>query len=94
MCNAPFRELLTLIVLDGDANLPQYLLVRLADRRSQRPNRGRGIEIENRYEVLMLKILVCIQSAAGHQGVGKPRPQTKAPGRAQRHLLMDGTSVK
>ena len=23
-----------------------------------------------------------------------PRPQTKAPGRAQRHLLMDGTSVK
>ena len=62
--------MLTLIVLDGDANLPQYLLVRLADRRSQRPNRGRGIEIENRYEVLMLKILVCIQSAAGHQGVG------------------------
>lgn len=62
--------MLTLIVLDGDANLPQYLLVHLADRRPQRPNRGRGIEIENRYEVLMLKILVCIQSAAGHQGVG------------------------
>lgn len=62
--------MLTLIVLDGDANLPQYLLVHLADRRSQRPNRGRGIEIENRYEVLMLKILVCIQSASGHQGVG------------------------
>lgn len=59
-----------LIVLDGDADLPQHLLVHLADRRSQRPNRGRGIEIENRHEVLMLEILVCIQSAAGHQGVG------------------------
>ena len=59
-----------LIVLDGDADLPQYLLVQLADRRSQRPNRGRGIEIENRHEVLMLEILFRIQSTAGHQGVG------------------------
>ncbi len=59
-----------LIVLDGDADLPQHLLVHLADRRSQRPNRGRGIEIENRHEVLMLEILFRIQSAAGHQGVG------------------------
>lgn len=58
-----------LIVLDDDADLPQHLLVHLADRRSQRPNRGRGIEIENWHEVLMLEILVCIQSAAGHQGV-------------------------
>ena len=57
-------------MLDGDTDLPQHLLVDLADRRSQRPNRGRGIEIENRHEVLMLKILVCIQPAAGHQGVG------------------------
>ena len=57
-------------MLDGDTDLPQHLLVDLADRRSQRPNRGRGIEIENRHEVLMLEILVCIQPAAGHQGVG------------------------
>ena len=59
-----------LIVLDGDADLPQHLLVHLADRRSQRPNRGQGIEIENRHEVLMLEILLRIQPAAGHQGVG------------------------
>ena len=58
-----------LIVLDGDADLPQHLLVHLADRRSQRPNRGRGIEIENRHEVLMLEILLRIQPTAGHQGI-------------------------
>ncbi|MFR8790106.1 hypothetical protein [Gallintestinimicrobium sp.] len=70
MCNAPFRELLALIVLDGDADLPQNLLVDLADRCAQRPNRGRGIEIENRHEVLMLEILFRIQPTARHQGIG------------------------
>ena len=57
-------------MLDGDADLPQHLLVDLADRRSQCPNRGRGIEIENRHEVLMLEILFRIQPTARHQGVG------------------------
>ena len=56
-------------MLDGDADLPQHLLVDLADRRSQRPNRGRGIEIENRHEVLMLEILFRVQPTTGHQGV-------------------------
>ena len=67
---APFRELFALIDLDGDADLPQNLLVNLADRRAQRPNRGRGIEIENRHEVLMLEILFRIQPTARHQGIG------------------------
>ena len=67
---APFRELFALIILDGDADLPQHLLVHLADRCAQRPNRGRGIEIENRHEVLMLEVLFRIQPTAGHQGVG------------------------
>ena len=62
--------MLALIDLDGDADLPQNLLVNLADRRAQRPNRGRGIEIENRHEVLMLEILFRIQPTTGHQGVG------------------------
>ena len=62
--------MLTFIVLDGNADLPQHLLVHLADRRAQRPNRGRGIEIENRHEVLMLEILFRIQPTAGHQGIG------------------------
>ena len=67
---APFRELFALIILDGDADMPQHLLVDLADRRSQRPNRGRGIDIDNRHEVLMLEILFRIQPTARHQGIG------------------------
>ena len=62
--------MLALIVLDSDADLPQHLLVDLADRRTQRPNRGRGIEVENRHKVLVLEILFRIQPTAGHQGVG------------------------
>ena len=62
---APFRELFALIILDGDADLPQHLLVHLTDRRSQCPNRGRGIKIENRHEVLKLdfdvEIIVLLQ---------------------------------
>ena len=67
---SPFFDGLTLGISDGNADLPQHLLIDLADRRSQRPNRGRGIEIENRHEVLMGKIAFRLQSAARHQGVG------------------------
>ena len=34
------------------------------------------------------------QEYLDRRDAAKPRPQTEAPGRAQRHLLMDGTSVK
>ena len=67
---APFLVGFALCISDGDADLPQHLLVQLADRRSQCPNRGRGIKIENRHEVLMLEILLRIQPTSGHQGVG------------------------
>ena len=67
---APFRELFALIILDGDADLPQHLLVHLADRCAQRPNRGRGIEVKNRHKVLVLEVAFRLQTAAGHQGVG------------------------
>ena len=62
--------MLTFIVLDGDADLPQHLLVDLADCCSQRPNRGRGIEVKNRHKVLVLEVAFRLQTAAGHQGVG------------------------
>ena len=67
---APFRELFALIILDGDADLPQYLLVYLADRRAQRPHGGGGVEVEDRHEILMAEILLRLQPTAGHQGVG------------------------
>ena len=67
---APFRELFALIVSDGDADLPQHLLVDLADCRSQRPNGGRGVEVENRHEIFVAEILFRLQPAAGHEGVG------------------------
>ena len=67
---APFRELFALIISDGDTDLPQHLLVDLADRRSQRPNGGRGIKVENRHEIFVAEILFRFQPAAGHQGVG------------------------
>ena len=62
--------MLTFIVLDGNADLPQHLLVDLADCRSQRPNRGRGVEVEDRHKVLVLEVAFRLQTAAGHQGVG------------------------
>ena len=70
MCGTPFRALGALIVLDGDADLPQHLLVRLADRRAQRPDHSGGVEVEDRHEVLMAEILLRLQPAAGHEGVG------------------------
>ena len=60
----------TFIVLDGDADLPQYLLVYLADRRAQRPHGGGGVEVEDRHEILMAEILLRLQPTAGHQGIG------------------------
>ena len=70
MCGTPFRALGALIVLDGDADLPQHLLVCLADGCSQRPDHSGGVEVEDRHEVLMAEILLRLQPAAGHQGVG------------------------
>ena len=67
---APFRELFAPIISDGNANLPQHLLIDLADRRSQCADGRWGVEIENRHKVLMGKIAFRLQSAARHQGVG------------------------
>lgn len=67
---SPFRELFALIISDGDADLPQHLLIELADRRSQRPNSGRGVEVENRHKIFVAEILFRLQSTAGHEGVG------------------------
>ncbi|WP_235930940.1 MULTISPECIES: hypothetical protein [Eisenbergiella] len=70
MLGSPFRELFALIISDGDADLPQHLLIELADRCSQRPNSGRGVEVENRHKIFVAEILFRLQSTAGHEGVG------------------------
>ena len=67
---SPFLGGFTLRVSDGDADLPQHLLVDLADCCSQRSDGGRGIEIKDRHEIFMVEIALRLQPAAGHEGVG------------------------
>ncbi|MGI6747171.1 MAG: hypothetical protein ACOX4V_02815 [Anaerovoracaceae bacterium] len=67
---APFLHGLALCISDGDADLPQHLLIDLTDRCSQRPDGSRGIEIEDCHEILMVKVAFRLQSTAGHQGIG------------------------
>ena len=67
---APFLVGFALCISDGNADLPQHLLVDLADCCSQRPNCGRGVEVKDRHKVLVLEVAFRLQTAAGHQGVG------------------------
>ena len=64
MLGSPFFDGLALRVSDGNANLPQDLLVDLADRCSQRPDCGGGVEVENRHEIFMGKIFFRLHPAA------------------------------
>ena len=51
-------------MLDGDADLPQNLLIDLADRRSEDGNGGGGIEIKDTKKILMLKAFIGLHAAA------------------------------
>lgn len=66
---APFLVGFALCISDGNADLPQHLLVDLADRCSQRPDGGRGVEIKDRHEIFVVEVVFRLQSAAGHQSV-------------------------
>ena len=66
---APFLVGFALCISDGDADLPQHLLVDLADRCSQRPDGGRGVEIKDRHEIFVVEVAFRLQSTAGHQSV-------------------------
>ena len=66
---APFLVGFALCISDGNADLPQHLLVDLADRCSQRPDGGRGIEIKDCHEIFVVEVAFRLQSAAGHQSV-------------------------
>lgn len=64
----PFCDFLTLILFDGDFNLPQNGFADLADSTAQSGNGFRGIEIQNRLKVLIVE--GCFQATPGHKGIG------------------------
>ena len=66
---APFLVGFALCISDGNADLPQHLLVDLADRCSQRSDGCRSIEIKDRHEIFVVEVVFRLQSAAGHQSV-------------------------
>ena len=66
---APFLAGFALCISDGDADLPQHLLVNLTDRCSQRPDSCRGIEIKDRHEIFVVEVAFWFQSTAGHQSI-------------------------
>jgi len=66
MILAPFA----LIISDGNFYLSEYLLADLADRRAQRCNRSRGVEVEHGHEIFRFQIGFRLQSAPAHQHVG------------------------
>ena len=56
------------VILNGDFDLPQHPLISFADRRSEGGDGIRRVEIEDAQKILMLKVFVGFQPAAGHEG--------------------------
>ena len=66
MILAPFA----LIISDGNFYLFEYLLADLADRRAQRRNRSRGVEVEHGHEIFRFHVGFRFQPSPAHQHVG------------------------
>ena len=60
----------TLIILNGDFDLPQDQLAALADRRAEGGDGGRGVEVEHIEEIFMGEVFLRLQPTSGQQGVG------------------------
>ena len=60
---------LTLIILDGNFDLPKDLLTGLTDSRAQGGDGGRGVEVKDIQEILMGEVFLRLHAAAGQQGV-------------------------
>lgn len=59
-----------LIISDGHFNLPQNLLVNIADRSTEGSNGLRGVKIKDTQEILMIKVGSRLHTAARHQRIG------------------------
>jgi hypothetical protein len=70
MCATPFREMFALIIFDGDFDLPQHPFACFADRRAEGGDGIGCVEIEDAQKVLMFKVFVGFQPAAGQNRVG------------------------
>ncbi|WP_233452782.1 hypothetical protein [Caproicibacter fermentans] len=69
MCSAPFRDVFALIIFNGDFDLPQHPFACLTDRRAEGGDGIRRVEIKDAQKVLMLKVFVGFQPAAGQNRV-------------------------
>ena len=58
------------VIFDGDFDLPQHPFRLLADRRAEGGDSIRRVEIEEAQKILMLKVFVGVQPAAGQNRVG------------------------
>jgi hypothetical protein len=58
------------IIFDGDFDLPQYPLICFADRGTECGYGIRRVEIKDAQKVLMLKVFVAVEAAAGHESIG------------------------
>lgn len=88
MLGTPFGGFLPLILFNDCPYITQYLFGQVADRRAQRINGGRRVKIENRLEVLIFKIGVRSQSAAGHETVGDADGQRLPEGHTQIQFIV------
>ncbi|WOC31647.1 MULTISPECIES: hypothetical protein [Caproicibacterium] len=57
--------MLAFVFFDGDFDLPQHPFARFADRRTEGGDGIGRVEIENAQKILMLKVFVRIEAAAG-----------------------------
>ena len=67
---SPFLHGFAFIVLDGDTDLPQYLLIDLADRVPSAPIAAGVLKSKIAMKSSWLKYCSGFQSTAGHQGIG------------------------
>ena len=78
----------TLIILDGDFDLPQDQLAALTNGRAEGGDGGRGVEVEHIEEIFVGEVFLRLQPAAGQQGVGGADHGGVSEGRAHVEVII------